>query len=93
MDGSSVEESVMKARFVLVAATLISGSAFAAQPVKPASQPAAAPQNVSAPIVLASADDVRQPAATEQQAPTAPKRRIARVTTCRCGDAGGTADQ
>ena len=78
----------MHARFVLIAAaTLTSGTAFAAQPVKPPVQSAAQQQPAPAQIVLASADDVRAPSATDQQGPTPPKRqRIARVTTCRCGD-------
>ena len=74
----------MHARFVLIAAaSLVTSSAFAADaptvPVHPASQPQ------SSPVVLASADQVRAPSA-EQQAPAPQKRRIARVTTCRCGD-------
>lgn len=79
----------MYARFALfAAAVLASASAFAAEPVKPArSQPSQA-QPVSAQVVLASADDVRAPTETDRQtAPTPAKpHRIARVTTCRCGD-------
>lgn len=78
----------MHARFVLIAAaTFISASAFAAEPAKPPVQPAAQQQPAQAQVVLASADDVRTPSVAEQQVPTPPKRpRIARVTTCRCGD-------
>jgi len=77
----------MYARFVLIAAsTLLSASAFAAEPAKPAQQPPQPPQHAQAPVVLASAADVpaTPPAATP--APIPPKKRIARVTTCRCGD-------
>jgi len=78
----------MHVRFVLfAAATLISASAFAAEPIKPPVQPAAQQQLAPAQVVLASADDVRTPPVGDQQVPTPPKRpRVARVTTCRCGD-------
>jgi hypothetical protein len=49
-------------------------------PVQPASQPS------SRPIVLASADAVKAPAAAAEQPAPAKKPRVARVTTCRCGD-------
>ncbi|MGE5563461.1 MAG: hypothetical protein ACM3ZV_09140 [Bacillota bacterium] len=74
----------MTARFVLIAAaSLFSASAIAADAPTAPVHPAVQPQ--SAPVVLASADQVRAPSA-DQQAPAQPKRRIARVTTCRCGD-------
>jgi hypothetical protein len=78
----------MNVRFVLIAAAaLASGTAFAAEPVKPPVQPAAQPQRAPAQVVLASADDMRAPSAGDQQVATPPKRpRIGRVTTCRCGD-------
>ena len=78
----------MHARFVLIAAAaLFSGSAFAAEPVKPAVQPTAQQQPAQPQIVLASTDDVRVPSTTDQQAQAGPKRpRVGRVTTCRCGD-------
>ena len=78
----------MLARFVLIAAaTLVGGTAFAAEPAKPPVQPATQQQPPPAQVVLASADDVRVPSASDQQPSSAPKRpRIARVTTCRCGD-------
>jgi hypothetical protein len=70
---------------VIVAMLTIAGPAFA-EPAKPAAKPASKPQ-AAAEIVLASADVVR-PAATQSVASTTPpaKRRIARVTSCRCGD-------
>jgi hypothetical protein len=82
----------MFSRFVLIAAaTLMSASAYAAGPARPSAQSAAQPQPESqvapAQVMLASADDVRASATADQQAPAARKRpRIARVTTCRCGD-------
>ena len=78
----------MHARFVLIAAiTLIGSAAYAAEPVKPAAQPATESQPRPSEVVLASADQVPAPAAHEQQA-TAPAKppRVGRVTTCRCGD-------
>ena len=76
----------MFARFVLIAAiALASGSAYAA-PAKPAPQPSSQAQPAPHEVVLASADDASAPPANAPQAPAAPKRRIGRVTTCRCGD-------
>ena len=76
----------MHVRFVLIAATLISTGAFAADAPKPPVQPAAQPQAGSPPVVLASAEDVRAPSNADQQNATPAKRpRVARVTTCRCG--------
>ena len=76
----------MHARFVLIAAaTLISGSAFAAGPAKPPVPAAQQPQPAQPQVVLASADDLRG-ASADQPTQSPPKRRIARVTTCRCGD-------
>lgn len=78
----------MYARFVLIAvAALTSVSAFAAEPVKPAPQQPSQQQRVSAQVVLASADALPAAPAVEQQSPPPAKpHRVARVTTCRCGD-------
>jgi hypothetical protein len=78
----------MYARFVLIAAaTLVGSVAFAAQPAKPPVQSSTQPQRRPADVVLASADQVREAAPSEQQASAPAKRpRVARVTTCRCGD-------
>ena len=79
----------MHARVIVVAASLLaSASAFAAEPAAaPAAQPESAqPQVHRATIVLASADQANS-APADQQAQPAPRRaRVARVTTCRCGD-------
>ena len=83
-----VKEPVMQARFVLIAAISLAGtSAFAADAPKAPVQPATQPRSV----VLASADDVRAPSA-DQPAPAPQKRRIARVTTCRCGGQEAASD-
>jgi hypothetical protein len=80
----------MHARFVLIAATmLMSVNASAAEPSKPAQAPSAQPQHGSPQVVLASAAQVGSPAPADQQAQpaaTPPKKRVGRVTTCRCGD-------
>ena len=83
----------MFARFVLIAAiALASGPAYAA-PAKPAPPPPSQPQRAPHEIVLASADNVGTPPANAQQAPAPPKRRIGRVTTCRCGDQSAQPEQ
>ena len=79
----------MLARVILIAATtLTSATAFAAEPVHAPAQPTAeqpAPPNSAAPqIVLASADVATPTASAEPKAAT-PRRRVGRVTTCRCG--------
>ena len=74
----------MNLRFVLFGAALISGSAFAAEPPKAPVERAAQPQQTNSPVVLASADDLRDQGA--QPSTTPAKHRVARVTTCRCGD-------
>jgi hypothetical protein len=84
----------MFVRFVLIAAaTLLSEAAPAAEPAKPVQQPQAQQQPAPREVVLASADDVGAAPATSQQGPATPKRRIARVTTCRCGDQSAQPEQ
>ena len=79
----------MNIRFVLIAAaTLMSGTAFAAEPPKAPVEQAAQPQRTNPPVVLASADEVRAPLPGESATPV--KHRVARVTTCRCGDQAAT---
>ena len=77
----------MTARFsIIVAALLTIGATASAEPAKTPA-PDAKPANSSAPVVLASADQVRPPApAGDQAAPAPAKHRAARVTTCRCGE-------
>jgi hypothetical protein len=76
----------MYARFVLIAATLISGQAMAADPAKGPADQSPQAHSTQAPVVLASAADVRTPPSSDQQSPTPPKRHLVRVTSCRCGD-------
>ena len=77
----------MHARFVLIAAAMLVGSAaFAAEPVKPAAQPATQPQPRPTEVALASADQVPAPVPHEQAAAPAKHPRVGRVTSCRCGD-------
>lgn len=84
----------MHARLVLIAAaSVMSTSAFAAEPVKPPVQPAAQPQTATAQVLLASADEVRAPSSRDQQSTLPPKRPHGRVTTCRCGDSQGQPEQ
>jgi len=67
-------------------ALLASGAATGAEPVKSKAPNAPQPQR-SAEVVLASAGPVQSPAPANQMQSSAPaKRRVARVTTCRCGD-------
>lgn len=88
----------MNARFALIAAaTLVSASAFAAEPTKPVTQQPSQPQSGSPQVVLASAAQVAASAAAPApQAPTqaapAKPHRFARVTSCRCGDAAAQPD-
>jgi len=77
---------------MIAAAVLTAGSAVAAEPAKAPAQAAAQPGNRSAPVMLASADQVPTPAPTDQATPQQVKpHRAARVTTCRCG--GQTEEQ
>ena len=83
-----VKEPVMYNRFVLIAAaTMLSTASFAAEPTKAPEPAPAQPHPASAQVVLASAAEIQPAQAGQQpQTPTPPKRRVARVTTCRCGD-------
>lgn len=79
----------MHARLVIFASAIFfSGSAVVAEPASPAAnEPVQArPQPERAQIVLASADQVNAPDAAQQVQPTPQRARVARVTTCRCGD-------
>jgi len=82
----------MNVRLVLIAATLVSTGAYAADAPKAPVRAAAQPQPGSPQVVLASADDVRaQPNDPQGSAPAKPAR-VARVTTCRCGGQDGDSD-
>jgi hypothetical protein len=81
-------ETVMGARFVVIAvAMLAAGTAAAAEPPKAPSKPVAQPSDRPAPVLLASADQVSAPSPAQNQSAPAPvRKRAARVTACRCGD-------
>jgi hypothetical protein len=83
-------ENVMRAHLTLIAAMFASASA--AEPPKSApAQPAPLPQHHA--VVLAAADAPHSPVPEAAQPSPAPaKRRVARITTCRCGDPQPTAD-
>jgi hypothetical protein len=78
----------MYARLVIIAAALSTlGAAAAADPARVPDSAKAEATHPQKPVVLASADSVETPApAAAQQPAAAPKKRAARVTTCRCGD-------
>ena len=78
----------MQARFVLIAAFALTSAGIAgAEPQKSPPKPAAQLQPAASRVMLASADELRSPAASEPQVQLQAKRpRVARVTTCRCGD-------
>lgn len=83
----------MYRRCLAIAAGLMLATAVAAEPPKPAATDSAKPADRPAPMMLASADQIRTPAAGEQAQSSVPAKRLraARVTTCRCG--GQSADQ
>lgn len=73
----------MHSRCLIIAATaaLALDAPAAAEPAKPAAKPAA---ERPAAVVLASADQPRPPAVVVQAQAAPPKKRAARVTSCRC---------
>jgi hypothetical protein len=75
----------MKTRFVLIAALLVSSSAYGAEAPKPRPQQAVQGQGAPAKVMLASANQVRGAPAGVEDASTVTKRPRGRVTTCRCG--------
>ena len=77
----------MTARLMFVAATTLAlaTAAVAADPAKPDLHQAGAVQPQRE-IVLASAETKAPAPVANAQAPAPAKRRVARVTTCRCGD-------
>jgi hypothetical protein len=78
-------ETIMRARLIAIALVLAPAGAGAAEPTKSKAQ-APSEQQAPAKIVLASAEEAHSPNVTSQPDAAPAKRRIARVTTCRCGD-------
>ena len=78
----------MHARLMIItAAALTIGTSASAEPAKPRGPQAAPAASPPAQVVLASADQIRDPAPIANQAtPPAKRPRVGRVTTCRCGD-------
>ena len=81
----------MIARSIIIAAMLTAASAAYADPSKPQGQEASQASN--RPLVLASAEVVKAPVAAGDQQAAAKRPRVARVTTCRCGDPQPADDQ
>jgi hypothetical protein len=76
----------MRAHYIAIAALAV-GSAALAQPPKDEAAASTQPQQRPTQVVLAAADAAHAPAPDPAQPAAAPaKRRVARVTTCRCGD-------
>jgi hypothetical protein len=79
----------MDIRVVMIAAAAAAAASAAGgdQPDKDERHANAPPPAAVAPVVLASANDVRQPSTKPAERSVEPARRPApRVTTCRCGD-------
>ncbi len=83
----------MTVRGIMFAAAAVSAATMAvAQPPQPNVHPASQQDSRPAEVVMASADrlpNAENPAAEAQPASApAPRKRTARVTSCRCGDPG-----
>lgn len=79
----------MNARILIAAALLTIGATATAEPPKAPAREVNPPSSRPAEVVMASADQAQAPAPSPDQAaaPAPVKRtRVARVTTCRCGD-------
>ena len=75
----------MRTRLIVTAACLVLSAAPAlSEPQKTRVEQPRQPR--PAQVVLASADQLARPATDEQTQTPAKRPRIARVTTCRCGD-------
>jgi|tagenome__1003787_1003787.scaffolds.fasta_scaffold20813147_2 hypothetical protein len=78
----------MNARLISIGAAIAAVTTGAlAEPAKAPVPAINKPSNPPKPVILASADTVETagPQSAQQLSP-APKKRAARVTTCRCGD-------
>ncbi|NUR14428.1 MAG: hypothetical protein HOQ20_21680 [Bradyrhizobium sp.] len=77
----------MRARLTVIAMFVALGSTAVAEPPKNAPVSPATPRKAPE-VVLASAETAHAPApeSPQQSAAASTKRRVARVTTCRCGD-------
>ena len=85
MLGGFAVESMMRARFVTIAVAALALAGIAhAQPAKVPLKPDST-SKANDPVVLASADHAPNVPPVGEAAPTPPKHRAVRVTTCRCG--------
>jgi hypothetical protein len=90
---AEVMETAMRLPLTVIAGLLSVGGPAVAEPPKAEVARSAPPQERPAEVVLASADAVHAPAPEGARSTPAPaKRRIGRVTTCRCGDPQPGAD-
>lgn len=80
--------------WIVASAALAMAGTAAAEPAKPAPQPAeqVAPSR-PAEVIMASADQIRPPIVVAQAGTPAKKPRAARVTTCRCAGQSGQNEQ
>jgi hypothetical protein len=79
-------EAVMNARFTITAAAALMLAATAtAQPADTPAAPASRPSSPPAPVMLASADHLANPASGDAVQVPMKQPRAARITTCRCG--------
>ena len=78
----------MHARLMVIAAAALTiGTSALAEPPKTRAARAAQPATPPAQVLMASAEEARDPApAAEPATPPVKRPRAARVTTCRCGD-------
>jgi hypothetical protein len=78
----------MSARLTFIAASalVLASAAVAGDPAKPDLNGAAASNQPHRDLVLASVETKAPSPVAEAQTPAPIKRRVARVTTCRCGD-------
>jgi hypothetical protein len=81
-------EKAMHARLMAIAAAALTfGTAAFADPPKARDAQPAQQASPPAQVVFASADQSEEPTPpTQQTAPPVKRPRVARVTTCRCGD-------
>jgi hypothetical protein len=79
--GAAVMEKVL----TILAAALIAGTAAAGPPKREAAKPGEV-KTQPGEVAFAAAEKTHAPAPEQQPNAVPTKRRVARVTTCRCGD-------
>jgi hypothetical protein len=81
-----VTETFMQSSSIVIAAMLACGGQALADPPNRVSPPSGQSQPAAHEVVLAAAETVRAQPTEAQPAPAPAPHRIARITTCRCGD-------